>query len=101
MACWLEYLVGAREDLEDVVSGARKRKPMNARTASLLADETAWAAKRDAKCEATNDYPGGSAGELTVGKCLYQANRKRLAEYEAAGNPLPTDNVVDGSTTGQ
>ena len=88
LACFGEMVEAVHEDLEATVSAERSRKDAaNRATAALLSGEAKWEAKRDSDCnQRDKEFPGGSAGELAIGICRYQADRRRLAQYRAAAS---------------
>jgi uncharacterized protein YecT (DUF1311 family) len=78
-----------RDALDATVLAERKRDtPLNAALSALLRDQEKWEKSRDARCNAKdNGQMGqglGSLGSLSVMHCRYQADRKRLAAFQAA-----------------
>ncbi|HEY0468721.1 MAG TPA: lysozyme inhibitor LprI family protein [Polyangiaceae bacterium] len=87
--CWAEAVEGVRDALDATVLAERKRgTPLNAPLAALLGDQEKWEKKRDARCNAKdNGQMGqgmGSIGQLSVARCRYEADRKRLSAFQAA-----------------
>ncbi|MEO6602114.1 MAG: lysozyme inhibitor LprI family protein [Polyangiaceae bacterium] len=87
--CWTEVVSNVRDDLDATVLAERKRgTPFNAALAALLRDQEKWEKKRDTRCNAKdNGQMGqglGSMGSLSVAHCRYEADRKRLAAFQAA-----------------
>ena len=87
--CWTEAVAGVRDALDATVLARRKRDtPLNTALSALLRDQEKWEKERDARCNANdNGQKGqglGSVGQLSVAHCYYDANRKRLAAFQAA-----------------
>ena len=91
--CWSENVSKVRDDLDAIVLAEKTRDtPLNAPLAALLRDQETWKKKRDARCDAKdNGQMGqgmGSMGSLSVARCRYDADRKRLAAFQAAREKL-------------
>lgn len=87
--CWSEAVSNVRDDLDATVLGERMRAtPLNSQLAALIGDQEKWERTRDIRCNAKdNGQMGqglGSMGSLSVAHCRYEADRKRLAAFQAA-----------------
>ena len=87
--CWTEAVGSVRDALDATVLAERKRDtPLNAALSALLRDQEKWEKSRDARCNAKdNGQMGqglGSMGQLSATRCHYDADRKRLAAFQAA-----------------